>query len=81
MKLCLWCHQGLYTWALRTLFVYTEFAKKKVFEQLTLAVACSARSRTFGWLLTVLHFTLHSECFKKSNFDAIVKVPQNSPEN
>ena len=31
--------------ALRTLFVYTEFAKKRVFEQLTLAVACSARSR------------------------------------
>ena len=43
MKLC----QGLYTWtpALRTLFVYTEFTKKKVFGQLMLAVACSARRR------------------------------------
>ena len=28
--------------ALRTLFVHTEFTKKRVFEQLTLAVACSA---------------------------------------
>ena len=49
MKLRLYYHQGLYTWtrALRTLFVYTEFTKKKVFEQLTLAVACYAsRSRS-----------------------------------
>ena len=32
-------HQGLYTWtrALRTLFVCTEFTKKKVFERLTVA--------------------------------------------
>ena len=47
MKLCSQYHQGLYTWtrALRTLFVYTEFTKKKVFEQLMLAVACSARRR------------------------------------
>ena len=27
------------------MFVYTEFTKKKVFEQLTLAVACSASCR------------------------------------
>ena len=47
MEFCWKYHQGLYTWtrALRTLFVYTEFTKKKVFEQLTLAVACSASRR------------------------------------
>ena len=41
MKLCLKYHQGLYTWtrALRTLFEYTEFTKKKDFEQLTVAVS------------------------------------------
>ena len=40
MKLCSEYHKGLYTWtqALRTLFVYTEFTKKKVSEQLTSAV-------------------------------------------
>ena len=40
-------HQGLYiwTWTMRTLFMYTEFAKKNLFEQLTLAVACSASRR------------------------------------
>ena len=31
--------------ALRTLFVYAEFTKKNVFEQLPLAVACSASRR------------------------------------
>ena len=38
---------GLYTWTrtLRTLFVYTEFTKKKVFGQLTLAVASPACHR------------------------------------
>ena len=30
-----------WTWASRTLFVYTEFTKKKVFQWLTLAAACS----------------------------------------
>ena len=32
MKLCSWYHQGLYTWtqALRTLFLYKEFTKKRV---------------------------------------------------
>ena len=45
MKLCWSYHQGLYTWtpALRTLFVYTELAKKKIFGQLRLAVAPPAR--------------------------------------
>ena len=33
------------TRALRTLFVYAEFTKKKVFELLTLAVGCSASCR------------------------------------
>ena len=40
-------HQGLYTWTrvLRTLFVFTEFTEKKVFEQLTLADVSSACRR------------------------------------
>ena len=53
MKLCLSYHQALYTWtwALRTLFVYIEFTKKKnFFGQLTLAVAFSAPSRHGSWI-------------------------------
>ena len=40
-------HQGLYTWtqAFRTLFVYKDFTKKKVFEQLTLLVVFSQKCR------------------------------------
>ena len=42
--------------ALRTLFVYTEFTKKRVFELLTLAVACSTSRRPASWEVSI------SEC-------------------
>ena len=44
MKRCSLYLQGLCRWtrALRTLFVYTEFTEKKVFEQLMLADVSSA---------------------------------------
>ena len=44
MKLCSSYHQGIYTWTFENI-MYTEFTKKKVFEQVPLAVACSACHR------------------------------------
>ena len=58
MKLCSQYHQGLYTWtrALKTLFVYTEFTKKRVFGWLALAGASPACSLTHIHSQIKFHF-------------------------
>ena len=50
MKLCSYDQQSFYTWTrtLRTLFVYTEFTKNKVSEQLIAIAAISLVRRRQG---------------------------------
>ena len=69
MKLCLYYHQGLYTWtpSLRTLFVYTEFTKKCLqrFSDCPPLCDCSTffllvHFSALGWVYTqLLHLCNH----------------------
>ena len=58
------------TRALRTLFVYTEFMKKKVFELLTLAAASPARRRSWVETLVMLRAKFHVV----SSFLSVLKI-------